>query len=451
MDRIYVDITDDKTAFYRWNGAQYRTTESNLVLGNSSSTAFPGDLGLQAYNHAIGSHYRIMDEENNFFVVTEDTKASIVRNTVNRVLVDDDKTELRPPSGSGFAKVINGEYSYNDGLYIRESITSENNRSFSPDGTTRTTLYNGGYHVYDGSQLRFRTGTSDSVLISPAGGNELLVTEAGIYYNEAEVLTVNTIAGPRGSYMFNGTGTIYMTKDHINSNPIIVVTDNSSVTLNLPSDTFGTSRYFTVINLGTGTPHVQSPAGYSINGNGGSVVALKQNIPYNFYIAGDGATKDWKCHDHKSWMIRSTDDSNYVACYDTGTRVNGGLIVDGDVEVDGLFKAVNSGAGLRVQQSDANQSTIIDYFKEDGTTRKGWVGFGSSGNRSRMTIWNDNDDGEIYITPKNGINDGQVVVDGLVKANGFLSSDGTAGISGTYDAGVQSRIIVKNGLVVSIA
>lgn len=49
--KIYVDTTTNKT--YRWGGSEYVEISASLALGNTSATAFRGDHGEAAYNHAV--------------------------------------------------------------------------------------------------------------------------------------------------------------------------------------------------------------------------------------------------------------------------------------------------------------------------------------------------------------------------------------------------------------
>lgn len=49
--KIYVDTTTNKT--YRWGGSDYVEISASLALGSTSSTAFRGDYGESAYNHAV--------------------------------------------------------------------------------------------------------------------------------------------------------------------------------------------------------------------------------------------------------------------------------------------------------------------------------------------------------------------------------------------------------------
>ena len=48
--KIYIDISDNTT--YRWSGSTYVAIGSSLALGTTSSTAFRGDYGNTAYQHA---------------------------------------------------------------------------------------------------------------------------------------------------------------------------------------------------------------------------------------------------------------------------------------------------------------------------------------------------------------------------------------------------------------
>lgn len=49
--KIYTDLTTDRT--YRWGGTVYSEVSASLALGETSSTAFRGDHGKVAYDHAM--------------------------------------------------------------------------------------------------------------------------------------------------------------------------------------------------------------------------------------------------------------------------------------------------------------------------------------------------------------------------------------------------------------
>lgn len=48
--KIYVDLSNNKT--YRWSGSAYTVISETLALGETSSTAYRGDYGKVAYDHA---------------------------------------------------------------------------------------------------------------------------------------------------------------------------------------------------------------------------------------------------------------------------------------------------------------------------------------------------------------------------------------------------------------
>ena len=52
--KIYVDLNTNKT--YRWGGTAFAEISASLALGETSSTAYRGDRGKTAYNHATDSN-----------------------------------------------------------------------------------------------------------------------------------------------------------------------------------------------------------------------------------------------------------------------------------------------------------------------------------------------------------------------------------------------------------
>lgn len=49
--KIYVDLADNKT--YRWGGSSYVVISDTIALGETSTTAYRGDYGKAAYDHAV--------------------------------------------------------------------------------------------------------------------------------------------------------------------------------------------------------------------------------------------------------------------------------------------------------------------------------------------------------------------------------------------------------------
>lgn len=55
--KIYVDLETNKT--YRWSGNTFIVISETLALGETSSTAYRGDKGKEAYEHSLSTHARI--------------------------------------------------------------------------------------------------------------------------------------------------------------------------------------------------------------------------------------------------------------------------------------------------------------------------------------------------------------------------------------------------------
>lgn len=63
--KIYVDLSTNKT--YRWSGTAYTEISASLALGETSSTAYRGDRGKEAYEHSQTAHAP-SDAERNIIV-----------------------------------------------------------------------------------------------------------------------------------------------------------------------------------------------------------------------------------------------------------------------------------------------------------------------------------------------------------------------------------------------
>ena len=57
-------ITTDKNQSYRWSGTQYVEISKGISLGETAETAFRGDLGKVAYDHAMSDHAPVNAQEN---------------------------------------------------------------------------------------------------------------------------------------------------------------------------------------------------------------------------------------------------------------------------------------------------------------------------------------------------------------------------------------------------
>lgn len=88
--KIYIDTTTNIT--YRWGGKSYVPIGSDLALGETSSTAYPGDKGKIAYEHSQiknGNPHGITKQK--LGVVETYTNADPLLNNVGGILVDNHK------------------------------------------------------------------------------------------------------------------------------------------------------------------------------------------------------------------------------------------------------------------------------------------------------------------------------------------------------------------------
>ena len=87
--KVYVDIGSNKT--YRWSGSQFTLIASDLTLGTTSSTAFRGDQGKTAYDHATnkGSAFA-----SGFYKITTNSHGHV---TAATAVTKDDITGLGIP------------------------------------------------------------------------------------------------------------------------------------------------------------------------------------------------------------------------------------------------------------------------------------------------------------------------------------------------------------------
>ena len=98
--KIYIAQDTNKT--YRWSGTAYTEISASLALGTTSSTAFRGDYGNTAYNHAISAHQAILN-------------------------------------GTGFVKVSGTTVSYDNSTY---SLSSHNHSGIYEPVFTKNTAFN---------------------------------------------------------------------------------------------------------------------------------------------------------------------------------------------------------------------------------------------------------------------------------------------------------------------
>lgn len=130
--KIYIDITESRT--YRWSGTVYVNIGQGVLLGETSTTAYAGNLGQTAYTHSQSAHAPVNAQAN-----ADITKAEIEAKLTGTIDththasgIHDNKTVLDKFSES------NGELAY-DGAIIRAegqlNVTSADGKvyySFKP-------------------------------------------------------------------------------------------------------------------------------------------------------------------------------------------------------------------------------------------------------------------------------------------------------------------------------
>ena len=73
--KIYVDLSTDKT--YRWGGSAYAEISESLALGETSSTAYRGDRGAAAYDHATDASKLSTAQSSGLYKIATTTEGHI--------------------------------------------------------------------------------------------------------------------------------------------------------------------------------------------------------------------------------------------------------------------------------------------------------------------------------------------------------------------------------------
>ena len=110
--KIYVDLTEGNRTVYRWSGSGYTAIPIGLALGETSTTAYYGDKGKDAYTHAVtrkGSEYYGGTSSNKtiaFFKIRTNEEGHVI---AADAVQKSDITALGIP-GSDTTYVIDGTY-----------------------------------------------------------------------------------------------------------------------------------------------------------------------------------------------------------------------------------------------------------------------------------------------------------------------------------------------------
>ena len=160
--KIYIDLSTGKT--YRWSGSAFAVISETLALGETSSTAYPGDRGKVAYDHSKTEHAPSNAQENVIETVKVNGTALTPSSKAVNVTVPTKVSDLTNDSG----------YTTNTGTItgIKMNGASKGTSGEVDLGTvltggsqTATSSADGGSNVYtfsDGSTITVKNGSKGS-------------------------------------------------------------------------------------------------------------------------------------------------------------------------------------------------------------------------------------------------------------------------------------------------
>ena len=213
--KIYVDTSTNLT--YRWSGSDYVTMSSSLALGTTSSTAFRGDYGQAAYDHAVtnkgqyfakGLYRFATNSEGHITSATPVTKADIVSLGIPEEDTNDKVTQEASITTNGNYPVLLG-YS-NSTASVTNSVNKNQNFTFNPSTGNLQVLKINGTTV--GSSPKFTDTTYNNQTAADQGTTLSLVTTGEKYlWNNKQDRVANNITGTGvADYIakFDGTNSI---------------------------------------------------------------------------------------------------------------------------------------------------------------------------------------------------------------------------------------------------
>ena len=161
--KIYVDLATNKT--YRWGGSEYVEISASLALGETSATAYRGDRGKEAYDHASakGTAYA-----SGLYKITTNSEGHVTAATA--VQKSDITAFSLTNSDVGLGNVTNDEQ-------IAKSI-----------GTTAGDII---YFTGDSTPARLAIGTSGQVLTVNSSGVPAWASGGGGGTGDVSTITMN--------------------------------------------------------------------------------------------------------------------------------------------------------------------------------------------------------------------------------------------------------------------
>lgn len=142
--KIYVDLPSDKT--YRWGGSAYAEISSSLALGETSSTAYYGDKGKIAYDHATDANRLTTAKSSGFykFATTAEghikSVANVAKSDLTGLGVEDANNKVTSISGSSTnTQYPSAKLVYDQLALKQDKLTAGDNINIANDGTISAT------------------------------------------------------------------------------------------------------------------------------------------------------------------------------------------------------------------------------------------------------------------------------------------------------------------------
>jgi len=351
--KIYINLIT--SGAYRWTNSLYAAIGTGLVLGENSANAYRGDYGKIAYDHsqishdyAVSSHlHTTLDNpnENATFFIGNSLLEYSDKNAVKRIEFDDEESILRGMDGTHYVGISDTAIRMSDGINIR---------MFADAGDTR--------------------------IISPDGLQTLKVDNTGAYYNGVEINSGSggsgDVVGPASSIDYRVPTFHGVTGKLLRQSPVSI--SGTGVMLGVTSLTVGDIKTSTNVVEAIGTDKTLVLRG---SGTGGMLLNDVITVSNTGIINGVAElyVGDLKLHDG---VIETTTTDLDLILNPNGT---------GKVDVRSQLEVKSDGQVIRIV-GETDATGYISWYKSNGTTRRGWLGFGS-GDATIMALHNDFVDG----------------------------------------------------------
>lgn len=266
--KIYVDITKNKS--YRWSGTIYSVISSDLALGETSSTAYPGDKGKTTADkislHIDNETSHIKSEERTAW--NNKAEKTVASTNTSGLMSAADKTKLDGVA-AGANKYTHPSYtSKSSGLY---KITIDTSGHVSAaTAVAKSDITGLGIASSDAAT------TNTAGLMSAADKTKLDGIAAGANKYTLPTASSSTLGGVKtGSNITNNSGTISLTKSNVtNALGYTPPTTNTDT-----KNTAGATNTYDKIYLIGATSQTDNPQTYSTSKN-----YITNNVMYTQHI-----------------------------------------------------------------------------------------------------------------------------------------------------------------------